>query len=662
MIPRKLRPGAALVALVALVIVLATASAADAQMFTEDPVSFEVGFDPAAAGPGDVVTVLVRVTVEPPWHIYGLTKTHKFMSPTVVTLKMPPGYSLVGKVVEPKPEMHLDESVDPPVEVPWHSGDEIIFRQRVMLPKAVTPGEAAIGVNLAYMACDAQMCLDGTSQDTVGTLTVVAESVGTGAEPIPMPEPPPPLDAETEPEPGPEDSSSSGGSQSIAILAVFLGGLASILLPCVYPLIPLTIAFFTKHEGSRASAIGRAVLFCVGIIITFTGLGVALGPAIQALANSLLLNLFLFLLMVVLALSLLGMFDIQLPSSWTGKMQAAGSGASWLAPVAMGVAFSLASFSCTVGVIGPVLAGASDTGLAASRMFAYSVGFALPFFLLALFPMLVSAMPRGGGWMNTIKVLLGFFEICFAGYYLWKLDLNLGWGIGSWGVILSLWIATTFLAGVYMLGKLVLPHDSPVERLPVPRAVIAILYFTFSLYMFAGLMGTLDLPAWMKGLLPPAPQRVALGGAAAVPQRDLPAWADSKFHRAYGGNWWTTDYEHARTLGRRNDRRILLNFTGVFCTNCRTMEGGLFLDPEVMAEFDEMVLADLFTDIPTEELGQEFHTPLAVSKANQDLRAGTYGTTANPYYVILSPDGKVIADSGYETDRETFVEFLRSGK
>ena len=489
MIPPRFRPGAALVALVTLVMVLATASAAEAQMFTEDPVSFEVGFDPEAAGPGDVVTVLVRVTVEPPWHIYGLTKTHKFMSPSVVTLTLPDGYSLVGKVVEPKPEMHLDDTVDPPVEVPWHSGDGIVFRQKVRLPKTVTPGEVAIGVNLAYMACDPQICLDPTSQDAVGKLTLVAESVGTGAEPIPAPEP------ERKPESTPAPR--SGGSQSIAILAVFLGGLASILLPCVYPLIPLTIAFFTKHEGSRASAVGRAVLFCVGIIITFTGLGVALGPAIQALANSLLLNLFLFLLMVVLALSLLGMFDIQLPSSWTGKMQAAGSGASWMAPVAMGVAFSLASFSCTVGVIGPVLAGATDTGLAASRMFAYSVGFALPFFLLALFPMLISAMPQGGGWMNTIKVMLGFFEICFAGYYLWKLDLNLGWGIGSWSVILSLWVATTFLAGMYMLGKLVLPHDSPVERLPVPRLMIAIVFFTVALFMFGGLMGTLDLPAWM---------------------------------------------------------------------------------------------------------------------------------------------------------------------
>jgi len=653
MIPPSIRPK--VVALVALGFVLALALVAEAQMFSEDPVSFTVGFDPGQAGPGDVVTVLIKVTVDPPWHIYGLAKTHEYMPPTVITLKLPEGFTLVGKVVEPKPSMHLDASADPAVDVPWHEGSDIIivFRQRIRLPESLTPGEASIGVRVAYTPCDDTQCLDGTFQEKVGKLVLVAESVGTGAEPIPAPAP------EPEPDSGPKPR----GEKAATILVVFLGGLASILLPCVYPLIPLTIAFFTKHEGSRASAVGRAILFCLGIVITFTGLGVVLGPAIQALANSMWLNLFLFLLMVVLALSLLGMFDIQLPSSWTGKMQAAGSGASFLAPVAMGVAFSLASFSCTVGVIGPFLVGASEVSHAATRMFAYSVGFALPFFLLALFPVLISAMPKSGGWMNSIKVMLGFFEICFAGYYLWKLDLSLGTGIGSWGVILSLWIAATFVAGAYMLGKIVLPHDSPVQRITVPRAVIAIVCFAAALFMLAGLMGSVDLPPWMKGLLPPAPARTAnMGGAAAPQQRARPAWADDEFHALHGGNWWTTDYERARALGREHGQRVLLNFTGVFCSNCRTMEGGLFLDPEVMAEFDGMVLADLYTDIPNEAEGAKFHTPVAVSEANQKLRAEVYGTTANPHYVILSPDGDVIAISGFESSRKTFLEFLRSGK
>jgi thiol:disulfide interchange protein DsbD len=180
--------------------------------------------------------------------------------------------------------------------------------------------------------------------------------------------------------------------------------------------------------------------------------------------------------------------------------------------------------------------------------------------------------------------------------------------------------------------------------------------------MFAGLMGTVDLPPAVKGLLPPPPQRTASVGGGGPVVRARPEWADAKFHASYGGNWWTTDYNHALALGKKHGRRVLLNFTGVFCTNCRTMEGGLFLDPAVMAEFDEMVLADLYTDIPTEAIGEEFHTPVAVSKANQKLRSEKYGTTANPYYVILSPDGEIIADEGYQPDREAFLRFLRAGK
>ncbi|MEN8149263.1 MAG: cytochrome c biogenesis protein CcdA [Planctomycetota bacterium] len=637
-------------ALTFFLLLTALTSTATAQMFDDDPVSFEVAIEPAEAGPGDVVTVLVKVRIEPPWHIYGMKRVHRFVNSTTIEVTLPDGFTAEGEWIEPKTTTHHDESLDPPTDVPWHTGDDVVFRRQVRLPQEVTPGEATIGVKLSYSACDASMCLDPAWQEGKATLTLVAESKGATAGPVPAPEP-----DES------DDSSGSDGTPASAVFLAFLGGLGSILLPCVYPLIPLTIAFFTKHEGSRASAVFRAMLFCVGILITFTGLGIALGPAIQALANSLWLNLFLFLLMVVLALSLLGMFDIQLPSSWTGKMQSAGSGASILAPVAMGVAFSLASFSCTVGVIGPVLAGATDLGAASTQMFAYSVGFALPFFLLALFPMLISAMPRGGGWMNTLKVMLGFFEICFAGYYLWKLDLSLGTGLGGYGVILSLWIATTAVAGLYLLGKVVLPKDPILERIGVPRGVFAILFFAAALFMFAGLMGTLDLPAWMKGLLPPAPQRMA-GGAGGPVERAKPAWADEEFHAVYGGNWWTTDHERALELGSQHGKRVLFNFTGIFCTNCRTMEGGLFLDPDVMAEFDDMVLADLYTDIPTEEAGAEFHTSVELSRANNDLRYETYDTVANPFYVIFSPEGEVLATSGYLPSRSAFLEFLRSGK
>jgi thiol:disulfide interchange protein DsbD len=193
----------------------------------------------------------------------------------------------------------------------------------------------------------------------------------------------------------------------------------------------------------------------------------------------------------------------------------------------------------------------------------------------------------------------------------------------------------------------------------------AIVLLAASLYLFGGLMGTLRLPGWIQGLLPPrtayASSSGGLGGNQVV-ERPRPDWADESFHAMYGGNWWTTDHDRALELGRKHGRRVFLNFTGIFCTNCRTMEQGLFLDPEVTAEFDEMVLADLYTDIPNEAQGAKFHTTVPVSKRNNELRSKTYGTTANPHYVILSPGGEIIATSGYEANRETFLEFLRAGK
>jgi thiol:disulfide interchange protein DsbD len=335
----------------------------------------------------------------------------------------------------------------------------------------------------------------------------------------------------------------------------------------------------------------------------------------------------------------------------------------------MGVAFSLASFTCVVGVIGPILAGTSSTVAAATvSMFAYSVGFALPFFLLALFPMLLSSMPQAGGWMNALKVMLGFFEVCFAGYYLWRLDLALDWGIGTYPIILSLWVVTIFLAGLYLLGKIRLPHDAPLEALPVPRLVLAIVFFAFGLFLFAGLMEKADLGSSLRGLLPPKPPP-AIPMVAALPAAGgggtgANASADREFHVGFGGVPWTTDYEHGLATGKKLGRRILLNFTGIFCTNCREMETGMLPRPEVREELEELVLVELWTDIPSDDVGRKYrtHTTKEMSEQYQKLRNETYRNAANPYYVLLSPDGKVLADIGYTRDVDEFLGFLKTGK
>ena len=278
-------------------------------------------------------------------------------------------------------------------------------------------------------------------------------------------------------------------------------------------------------------------------------------------------------------------------------------------------------------------------------------------------------MPKGGGWMNSLKVLLGFFEICFAGYYLWRMDLALGWGIGTYPIILSLWTVTLFIAGLYMLGKIRLPHDAPTDKVSVPRVTIAIVYFAFAVYLFGGLMNQVTLPAWIQGLLPPQEMVVAratgTGGSSPAVARagPKPEFADETFHPGFGGVWWTTDYERGLEIGKRTGRRVLLNFTGIYCSNCRTMEAGHFELPAVRQEFEKMVLVELWTDIPNDEAGERYgtHTTAEVSRRYQDLRREEYRTTTNPLYVVLSQDGERLADMGYTGDLNEFLDFLRTG-
>jgi thiol:disulfide interchange protein DsbD len=597
----------------------------------DDPVRIEVAASPAEARPGETVTVRVTVTIEPEYHIYGLPPVPELVYPTKLTITPPPGFRSAGRPRGPEPDVHVDETLGG-IEVPWFRGT-VVFEQDLVVAEGAAPGRVQVGVALDYMACTDEYCLDPSQAEGSVSLTV-------------------------------KEKSFLG-----FLIVAFLGGLGSILLPCIYPLIPLTLAFFSKHEGSRASAVGRAILFCVGILITFTGLGVAIGPFLQQLAASLALNTFLFLLMLALAASLLGMFDFRLPASWTEKMQTMGSGASVVAPVFMGLAFSLASFTCTVGVIGPLLAATEEWSVSAAGMFSYALGFSLPFFVLALFPVLVSSMPRSGGWMNSLKVLLGLFEICFAGYYLWRMDIYLGWGIGTYPIVLSLWTVTTFIAGLYMLGKVRLPHDEPVESVSVPRVGLAIVYFAFAIFLFAGLMNQVTMPAWIQGLLPPQEAVVAratgAGGSspAVVQAGPKPEFADETFHPGFGGVWWTTDYERGLSVARRSGRRVFLNFTGIYCTNCRTMETGFFELPAVRQEFEKMVLVELWTDIPNDEAGERHgtHTTEEMSRRYQELRREEYRTTANPHYVILSPEGKRLAEMGYTGDLNEFLTCLGTG-
>jgi thiol:disulfide interchange protein DsbD len=430
-------------------------------------------------------------------------------------------------------------------------------------------------------------------------------------------------------------------------------GLLALLTPCVFPMIPITVSFFTKRDQkSSAAAVGQAGFFSLGIIFTYTAIGLALAAAagptgLTKLASSPWMNLFLTALFVVFALNLFGMFEIRVPTGLVSKLDAKaqkGQMGTMLATILMGVTFTLTSFTCTTAFVGTVLIYATrgEWFWAVLGMVAFATAFALPFFLFALFPRWLSSLPKSGGWLNSVKVVMGFLEIAAAFKFLSNVDLVWGWNTVSRNLVVAAWIAIALVAAIYLLGKIQLPHDSPVERLGVPRMLFATLFFGVAFYLLTGLFGA-PLGEF-DALLPPQETN---GRAFAL-------WRSGGADKI-AENVWIESYETALQKARAENKPVFLNFTGVTCTNCRWMEKNMFPDPQVKKEMDRFVLAELYTDRDTAE-----HK--AADEKNAELQTTKYNSAALPLYVIISPDEKALATFPSLTrDKQEFIGFLQRG-
>ena len=431
-------------------------------------------------------------------------------------------------------------------------------------------------------------------------------------------------------------------------------GLLALLTPCVFPMIPITVSFFTKRDQqSGRAAVGQAGFFSLGIIFTYTAIGLALaglaGPTgLTKLASSPWMNLFLTALFVVFALNLFGMFEIRVPTGLVSKLDAqaqAGRMGTMFATLLMGVTFTLTSFTCTTAFVGTVLIYATqgEWFWAVLGMLAFAAAFALPFFLFALFPRWLQSLPKSGGWLNSVKVVMGFLELAAAFKFLSNVDLVWRWETVSRNLVLAAWLAIALVAAIYLLGKIQLPHDSPVERLGVPRMLFATSFFGVAFYLLTGLFGAPlgELDAW----LPPE----ETSGRLMVVWR--PGVADK-----VAENVWIENYEMALQKARAENKPVFLNFTGVTCTNCRWMEKNMFPEPEVKKEMDRFVLAELFTD---REKPDEIRT---ADEKNAERQANQFKSAALPLYAIISPDEKTLAIFPSLTrDKQEFIGFLQRG-
>ena len=443
-------------------------------------------------------------------------------------------------------------------------------------------------------------------------------------------------------------------------IAGFIGGLIALVTPCVWPMIPMTVSFFLKQNKSRSKSVGTAAIYGGSIIVIYVVLGLAVtaifgASALNELATSALFNIIFFLLLVVFAISFMGGFELTLPASWTNKMDSKVDTTTGLLSVFfMAFTLVLVSISCTGPIIGTLLVEAAATSnfiSPAIGMFGFSLALALPFTLFAMFPTMLKAMPKSGGWMNTVKVVLGFLELALALKFLSVADLAYGWRILDREVFVSLWIVIFFLLGVYLLGKLRFPHDDEVEKCGVGRFMLACISFAFAVYMLPGLWG--------------APLKSISAFSPPMSTQDFSLY-EGDVHAE------VDDFEEGMKLAQQLNKPVLLDFSGYGCVNCRKMEAAVWTDPDVKASIDnDFILVTLMVDekkeLPesikiTEKDGTQ-RTLRTYGDKWSYLQRSKFGANAQPFHVIVDRDGKPLAPSfAYKEDIPGYKAFLEMGK
>ncbi len=602
------------------------------------------------------------------WHIYGLTMPDlgpDAVAPqlTVFTVDPADGLQLVGDVEPSVPaKVQFDESLK--LNLPMWEG-KVQFSQRFKLADGVKG--AYIRGTVEYMACTDKSCTPPTRESfdlTFGTpgpavdaaVNTVDSTVKSAVETIVTEESDlwAPVDVDA------AQTADAPTSQSPwwAILGLgFLGGLVALLTPCVWPMIPMTMSFFLKKGKSRRRAIIDAVSYGLSIIVIYLALGLAITAIFGAsklndIATSAVFNVLFFVLLVVFAISFFGAFDIKLPSRWSNAIDSkAENTTGFLSIFFMAFTLVLVSFSCTGPIIGTLLVEAASQASMigpALGMGGFALGLALPFGLFAFFPSLLKEMPRSGSWLNTVKVVLGFIELILSLKFLSVADLAYGWRILDREVFVAIWIVLFILLGVYLLGKIRFSHDSPTEHVGVFRFFLAVISFSFAVYLLPGLWG--------------APLKSISAFAPPLTTQDF---------NLYGGTFKEFhDYDEGMDYARQHNMPVIIDFSGYACVNCRKMEGAVFDTPDVRSVLErDYVLIKLMVDDK-----QKLEQPFTVEEYGGTTRIETvgdkwsylqrhkFGINSQPYYVLLDDEGKPLAPARvYDENVGEFVQWLTDG-
>ena len=628
-------------------------------------------------------------TIDKGWHLYSqfMTLTPDQFGPevTVFTFNKNPNIKLLGKVEE---KGKLTEEITPLFDnilVRFFS-DKVTFIQKVQ----VTAEQTVVTGNVYYMVCDDKQCLPPDEKEFSFKL------VGFSAAPagIAIPEDTAAMATEnadsstvkqsvsaTIVQAPVADADSDGGLWAVFI-AGFLGGLIALLTPCVFPMIPLTVSFFTKQSGSRRAGVMKALAYGLSIILIYVTLGLTVtvffgSDALNALASDIWFNLAFFVLLVVFGASFLGAFEITLPASWVNKMDQKSDKGGVLGIFFMAFTLALVSFSCTGPIIGTLLVDAATRGALlgpAVGMTGFSLALALPFTLFAIFPGWLKSLPKSGGWLNSVKVVLGFLELAFALKFLSNVDLAYHWGILDREVFLVLWISLFMMLGLYLIGIIKFSHDSPLPYLSVPRLMFAIAAFSFTFYLVPGLWGA-PLKSVNAFLPPMATQDFDLsssgGNHVVVTEtgQETRKYADL-LHCPHNLSCFF-DLEEGIAYAKKVGKPVMIDFTGHSCVNCRKMEATVWADGEVLRRLrDDYVLISLYVDDKTPlPLEEQFVSKFSGKKIKtvgnkwSDYQASTFNINSQPYYVLMDHDRTLLVPpTAYDPSIPAYINFLDSGK
>lgn len=646
---------------------------------------------------GNTVQLIFEAEIARPWHMYGLNIPEGGPIPTTISFYDTTGFVISGKPDQkPAPEIVDDPIFDMQLEL--HDG-VVIYSQLI---RKTSADSIIISGILEYMTCSNMQCVLGDHEfvfrlkgaDQPVASTTVPDAVVAGEDysiPLEVDEDMTDTalvaqdrlqtDAITVPElpAGASDNSLWG-----ILLLSMLAGLGGLLTPCVYPMIPMTVSYFLRDTQSRSKAISQALVFGLSIVLIYTLIGVLVAilknpNSINNFTTHWAVNLVFFLIFITLAASFFGMFEIILPSGLANRVDRQADRGGYVGAFFMALAMVILSFSCTGPIVASLLIKASGGAVLEPvvGMAGFSVVFALPFTLFAVFPSWLKNLPKSGGWLNAVKVFFAFIMLAFSFYFLSKIDQTYHLNILSRELYISIWVVIFIMLGLYLLGKIRFAHDSELSFIGVPRLLISLASFAFALYLFTGLLGN-DLKR-LSTVLPPSHETPEAAHTFGNPEASNDDFSEglcstpeySDFLNMPHGLTGYFDYEEALECARERNRPVLVDFVGHTCSSCKKMYAEVWSDPKVLEILrSQFIIVALYTDdktkLPEDEWitsSMDGKTKNTIGKVNQHIQITRFNSNALPLYAIVNPQGYDLAESyyTYNPDVNAFVQWLEEG-